>query len=142
MDLEDFEDQLDNIRPDDRKGDWALRLVMAMLGNVSEGLMRMESVEEEMDAAMERTGHSEEEILEALDVAKEDMIGALFVAVAELAHEEDVSISEAVETRVERMRKAKEQRKAREKWEEAGILNPDSGKVDTDLDSEDDWTFQ
>lgn len=141
MDLKDLENALDEIRPDDTDEDWGLRLAMTMLGNVSEGLMRIDTVESDMETAVKRTGHTEEDVTQAMDLAKQDMIGALFVAVAELAHENGVSINDAVEARLERMREAKKQRERVEAWEEAGIIDPNSGQVNTDLEGEDDWAF-
>lgn len=140
MDLEELEATLDEIRPERSHDEWGLRLIMAMVGNISSGLMRIESVTSDMEGAVSRSGHTEEEILDALEMAKRDMIGALFVAVAEFAHEQDISVAQAIEERIEHMKKTKQARQRVARWKEAGLTD-DDGQVDTSLDSEDDWTF-
>lgn len=140
MELQELEEALTELRPDDVTDGWGLRLCMSMLGQVAEGLMHIDSIDENMDKAVDKSGHTADAIREMQKGAKEEMIGALFIAVAELAADHDISIEDAVALRVEQMMEAHEARESVKKWKEAGLLD-ESGNVDTELDASEDKAF-
>jgi hypothetical protein len=95
MELQDLQDELDELRPDDEEASESIRLLMAKLGQMAEANIRIEDIPEDKRGEVHR-----------------DLVAGIILTCAEYATEYDVDIGHAIEERLDKMRER------REKYEE------------------------